>query len=230
MTAYIGPADLIREFLRDKLVDPRARAESTNSEAFAATVSQTEFSLTPTSGSAQAIASVTVTSSDQNKWKDYWFDLQNQKIVFFNAPGSATVGVTYKQGSTSWIYSDDPQLTLSGISYPRISIKVVGGTGVRLGQYNSDVESSALIQIDFWAKDNQIFTIGGIDYEGQYLAEYLASRATEAFELNINDLHPALYNYIVTQVPMNIPRDDTKQAFHTVMSINMKSLQLGRLN
>jgi len=229
MTAYLNSEDIIVDFLRVRLTDPRARAETTNSENFTASVSQTTFSLTAPSGNVQAVTLVQVDGTDQVKWKDYYIDFQNQKVIFFNGlTGGESVDITYKYGTTSWIYSDDPQDSLSATSYPRISVKIIGGTGVRLGQYEAEVESSTLFSADFWAKEQQFFTINSIKYEGQDLARYLASKATEAFELYINDLHPILYNYLVTQVPTNVPRDDSKQAFHTVLTFNMKGLTLGR--
>ena len=76
-----------------------------------------------------------------------------------------------------------------------MNVLIVGGTGARLGQYNSNVESIIHFQIDIWTKENQKQTISSVVYGGDKLAEYLAYEITKAFRTNEDDLHPALYNY-----------------------------------
>ena len=55
------PEDIVAEFLRARLTDPRARYTA-DSDTFAATAAQTTFTLTPTTGTnlVRAITSVTV--------------------------------------------------------------------------------------------------------------------------------------------------------------------------
>ena len=112
MSVFTSPKDIIVDFLRCKLTDPRSRAETLNTETFDG--GGKTFSLTP-SGSLSCITAVTVTSVAQNKWTDYYIDFQNQKVVFYSntASGTANVSITYKQGTTNWIFPDKAKESLS---------------------------------------------------------------------------------------------------------------------
>lgn len=131
---FISPKDIVMEFLRTKLTDPRARAEATNTETFDG--GSTDYSLTPTVGKMACITAVAVNSVTQNKWTDYYIDIQNQKIVFYSTTpaGTGNVSITYKQGTTNWIWPDKAKETLTIASFPRISIMKVSGSGKRIGQ------------------------------------------------------------------------------------------------
>ena len=99
------PKEVIVEFLRTRITDPRGR-HTTTSDSFTGDDTTTKFTLTPSTGKrAQCINSITVAGSSKSKWKDYYIDLEsNQDIIFKTAPsvGEAIV-VSYEEGSTSWI-------------------------------------------------------------------------------------------------------------------------------
>lgn len=224
---YLSPKNQLVEFLRVYLTDPRSRAETSQTETFNG--GSTTFTLTPTSGTMSCITEITVDSVTQTKWKDYYIDFQNQKVIFYSntAAGTNNVSITYKRGTTNWIYPDKAKKTLAATAFPRINVLVVGGSGERVGQYNSDVESLIHFQIDIWTKENQIFTIGGVKYSGDKLTEYLGHQILSAFRNHEDDLHPALYNY----TPMSVPRDmgfDTElEVFHSIVEVELKSINQG---
>jgi hypothetical protein len=224
---FISPKNILVEFLREKLTDPRARAEATRTETFDG--GSTEYSLTPTVGTFSCITEVTVNSTDQEKWANYYIDWQNQKVIFYAATGagSGNVSITYKQGTTNWIYPDKAKETLSPTSFPRINILSVGGTGERVGQYNSDVESSNHFQIDLWSRENQIFTINSTKYEGDRLNEYLAYEITKSFRSDESGLFPALYNYTLLGIPRDLGFDQEMQCFHKIVEVELKGINVG---
>jgi hypothetical protein len=224
---YLSPKNIIVEFLREKLTDPRARAETTNTEEFNG--GGTEFTLTAPSGSISCITAVTVTSVAKTKWKDYYIDWQNQKIIFYSSTTSGTnnVDITYKYGTTNWIYPDKAKKTLSKTAFPRINVLIPSGTGERLGQYNSDVENSIRFQIDLWSKENQDFTISGVKYEGDKLAEYLGWQIMAKFRSNEGDLYPALYNYTPLGVPRDLGFNQELECFHKIVEVEMKGINIG---
>ena len=224
----ISPKDIITDFLRTNLVDPRSRSEDSNTEEFNG--GSTDFSLTAPSGSVSAVTSVTVDSVAQTKWLDYRYDQQNQKVIFFSntASGTNNVDITYKYGTSNWIYSDKPITSLSSTSFPRISIQVVDGSGERLGQFNSDVQSTVIYQIDFWTKEDNIFTIDSIKYAGDPLAEYLGLKAIEAFRSSVDELHPPLYNYRPGYI-RDLPFEPELQAHHKVFELEMNSINIGEI-
>jgi len=223
---FISPKNVLVEFLRNRLTDPRNRAEDSTTEEFDG--GGTEFSLNPPSGTMSCVNSVTVDGSTQTKWKDYYIDFQNQKIIFYNATaaGADNVDITYKYGSTNWIYPDKAKKTLSKTSFPRINILVVGGSGGRLGQYNSDVESVMHFQIDIWTKENQTFTIDSIKYEGDKLAEYLAHQIMKSFRAYEDDLHPELYNYTPIGIPRDLGFNQEMECFHSIVEVELKGINV----
>jgi len=227
---YADPEDVIADFLRVRLTDPRARAEASESDTFTATAGQTSFTLTPSSGSVSCITSATIDAAALTKWRDYYWDYQNQKIVLATA---ATVGqtvvVTFKYGSTNWIFSDRPDKKLSAINFPRISIFSLSGGGTRLGNYEAEVQGSPILQIDVWTKKDQVFTISSRKYANNYLGRYLGNQITYAFEEYISDLFPVLYNYIPISIPRAGPYSEEYQAYHTILEVNVRGIKLGRI-
>jgi len=223
---FISPKNVLVDFLRRRLTDPRARAETSQTEEFDG--GSTDFSLTPTTGSMSCIISVTVDGTAQTKWKDYYIDFQNQKVIFYSntASGTNNVDITYKRGSTNWIYPDKSRTTLSKIAFPRINILMVSGSSARVGQYNSNMESSIHIQCDIWTKENQEFTIDSVVYEGDKLAEYIAYQVLKALNENIDDLHPKLYNLTVLGVPRDLGFNQEMECFHKICEFELKGIDL----
>lgn len=224
---FISPKDIIVDFLRTKLTDPRARAESTNTETFDG--GGTTFQLTPTVGKMACVTAVSVSSVLQNKWTDYYIDLQNQKVIFYSATGAGTlnVSITYKQGTTNWIFPDKAKETLNVTSFPRISIMKVSGSGQRIGQYNAPVEKVNRFQVDIWVKEDYTATIGTIIYAEEKLAEYFAYQVQTAFEDNEKELFSQLYNYTLLSGPNDLGFERSYQCFHEQLDVELKSINEG---
>lgn len=227
---FISPKNVVVDFLRNRLTDPRSRAETSQTEEFNG--GSTDFSLTPTSGTMSSITSVTVDGTLQTKYEHYWIDWQNQKVIFYSntAAGTDNVDITYKRGSTNWIYPDKAKKTLSKTAFPRMNVLVVGGAGARLGQYNSNVESLTHFQIDVWAKENQPQTIDSVKYEGDKLGEYLAHQIMKAFRAYENDLHPELYNYTPVGIPRDMGFNKEMECFHTIVEVELKGIDVSEAN
>ncbi len=236
---YINPKWIICDFLRNLLTDPRStRTYTATSDTFTATAAQTTFTLTPSSGKTVShITSVTIDGSSTNakKWRDYYIDFRAQTVTFFSglSAGEELI-VNYKESSVNWIYWDKPVEKITEISFPRLDVQIVAGSGSRLGEFNAPVESAIQFQVDIWCKEkgaNQIFTISSRKYTGNDLAEYLAYQVMEAFEDNVDDLHPVLYDYTPTQVPArDLPFNEQYQAHHKEVEFIMKGIKLGRTN
>jgi len=224
---FISPKNIIVDFLRRRLVDPRSRAEVSQTEEFNG--GSTDFQLTPDAGTMSCITSVKVGATEQTKWKHYWIDSQNQKVIFYSntASGTNNVDITYKRGTSNWIYSDKAKKTLNRTAFPRINVLVVGGTGERLGQYNSNVESTIHFQIDIWTKENQLFTIDSVVYEGDKLAEYFAYEVTKSFRAYESDVYNALYNFTLLGTPRDLGYNQEMQCFHKIVEVELKGIDVG---
>ncbi len=145
-----------------------------------------------------------------------------------------SVEINLYESTTNWIYWDKSDVSLGVDAFPRVDILIVAGTGVRLGNYEAPVESNIRFQFDVWTKEkanNQIFEIGGVNYTGEDLAEYLAYKIMEQFEDHINDLNPVIYDYEATDFP---PRDmefnEEMQCHHKVTGCQLKMINVGRIS
>ena len=227
---YISPKNVIVDFLRNRITDPRARAETSQTELFDGAA--TSYQLTPTAGTMSCIEEVSVSDVAQTKWEHYYIDWQNQKVMFYYTPAAGTenVSIKYKRGTKNWIYPDKAKIKLSATAFPRLNVLVVGGTGARLGQYNSDIESSIHFQIDIWTKEDQPFTIDGMKYSGDKLAEYLAHQVTRSFRAYENDIHPELYNYTLVGIPRDMGFDTEIECFHNIVEVELKGINVSESN
>ena len=223
---FISPKNIIVDFLRRRLTDPRSRAETSQTEEFDG--GGKTFSLTPSAGKMSCITSVTVDGTEQTKWKHYYIDFQNQKVIFYanTAGGTDNVDIIYKRGTSNWIFPDKAKVSLNRLSFPRMNVLVVGGTGKRVGQYNSNVESTIHFQIDVWTKENHKQTIGGVVYEGDKLAEYFAYEVTKAFRAYESDLYNALYNYTLLGTPRDLGFNQEMECFHKIVEVELKGIDV----
>jgi hypothetical protein len=229
-TGEILAEDIITDFLRVHLVDPRSRAEASTSETVTATAGQTTITLSPPSGSVSCITELTINDVAQSKWKDYYWDYQNEKITFFTALTlNDSVKITYKYGIKNWAYSDKPDENLSATSFPRIEVSTINSPGRRLGRYDAPVEMSHYFQIDIWSKDNYTATVSSRTYSNEYLVRYYGNKITKAFEDNEDDLFPLLYNYVPVSGPKTAPYSERYQAYHSIVEINLRGLRSGRI-
>ena len=238
---YINPEQIIVDFLRVKLTDPRGRGESNGSYNVDAVSGQLIYPLTAPSGSVQCVTRVVVDGDDLVKWKDYYVDMRNQSIILLNEPNPGdAIETRFKYGTKSWIFDSKKKIskstgTTGGLKfddYPRIIVKSAAGTDERLGRFNCEVESTMLFQIDCWAKEkqnSQVFTIDGNMYAGDALAKYFIWKAKQAFEDYEGDLHPVLYDYKCMNLPKELPFDGATQSFHFNIDIILKGLSMGRL-
>lgn len=231
---FYSPKWIIVEFLRNRLTDPRERAESTHSENFTATTSQTEFSLTAPTGTVSCITSITVDAVAQTKWEKYYIDFRNEKVIFFTGlTEGQVVVINYKYGSSNWIFWDKPKKKLGATKFPRLDIQIITGSGDRLGNYEAVVKSDIHFQIDVWTKEAQIgqkFTIDSRVYAGEELAEYLAYQVTQAFEDYESDLFPSLYNYIPVGMPKSLPFNVELQSHHKAVECMLTGIKIGRIS
>ncbi len=235
MADYLNPKDIVVQFLRKHLTDPRERSDIFGTDTFTAIANQKEFSLTPKTGNkVYTITSVTVNGTAQNIWEHFYLDEKDQELIFLTGLNAGdTVIVAYKEGSTNWIYPDKPNKKLSAISFPRMSIMVVTSPGSRLGNFEAPVETTLRFQVDIWTKEkaaNQIFTINNKKYAGEGLADYLAYQVTQAFQDNEDELHPALFAYNPLQIPRDMPFNEEYQSHHKIIEFSLKGLNIGSIS
>lgn len=226
---YIDPEDVISDFLRVHLTDPRARAEATDTNTFSATAGQTEFTISKTGSTPQCITAVTVEGVSKTKWVDYFWDYQNLKITFFTALSlDDEVIVTFKYGSTNWIYSDKPSGNVSTIRFPRIEVFSLGSPSEKIGNYEAPVHSAPTLQIDCWVRKDYSPTINGRVYSNEYLGRYLSNQIKFAFEDNETDLHGIFFDYTING-PRAAPYNDQFFSYHSVIDVTLQGTGVGRI-
>lgn len=228
---YIDVEDVASDFLRVYLTDPRSRAEASTTQTNTSTSSQTTLTLVdPTGYTISCVTALTVDGTAYTKWKDYHWDYQNNKITFFTALSAGLEIIsTFKYGTKNWIYSDMPDENLDSNSWPRIDVFTISSPGVKLGNYEAPVIGTMFLQIDIWAKENYVATIGGRDYHGIYLTRYLGNQISKAFEDNEGSLHPLLFNYVPVSLPRTAPFSEQYLAYHTIVEISIQGISPGRI-
>ena len=229
---YIHPKTIISDFLRENLVDPRARAEASHTQNFTASASDTTFQLIAPSGSVSCVTAVTVDAATKTKWRDYYPDSRDETVVFFTAmSGAEDIDVTFKYGTSNWIYDDKPNTRIDATSFPRLNVMQVSGPGVRLGNVDAPIMSNMTFQVDIWAKEKQsgqIWTIDSKKYTGETLADYLAHKIHKAFEDNEDDLYPCMHDYIPLQsIAPDLPFNTEYQAHHKAVEFGMNGITVG---
>ena len=233
---YINPKWVVVDFLRNRLTDPRSSRVYDSLELdFVAVLGQTEFSLSFSSGKGLShVVKVEVDGVEKKKWMFYYINFRDNKVVFFDAmSGGEEVKITLYESSSNWIFWDTLDGKLSPEQFPRITVLIAAGSGVRLGNYEAPVESTVNVQFDVYAKEkasNQVFVIDGKNYTGEELAERLAYDVQSAFEDYEDDLHPIMYDYVPSQFPpRNIPFDELLQCHRKIIECELSGIKIGRL-
>jgi hypothetical protein len=225
------PEDLIVDFLRKRLSDPRSRHTATT-DTFSGTGAPQTLTLTPTtSNSVQVVTDVQVSAVSQKKFTIYDYDLRAKTVTGTFASGTNNVVVSYDEGTTDWVYSDEPYIDLSASSYPRVRVWKVDENGVRMGQESTNPASligTVQFQIDIYVRnDRQTFTIGSKVYANDALLQYLARQVVEAFRLYVDDLYPKLHDIeILSSRPF--PFDQDRQAFRWMILVSAQSEVIGQ--
>ena len=224
------PKNIIVEFLRTNLIDPRSRAESTETDTFSGTGASQTLTLTPSSGKAYAITGITVDGSSINKWQDYTIDLQNQKIYGTFASGTSNIIVTFKKGTSNWIYPSLAKTSsLSSTSYPRINVLLVGSSGTRMGMEGSSpapINETMHFQVDIWVKEDYYYNDGTNIWSGDGLAMYLARRIVIAFEDNISQLYPNLFDFNLLNIRDAVWEKDA-EIYHVILEFEIDGTSVG---
>lgn len=173
----------VLNLLRKRVTDPASRGTST-SDSFDGDTSTLLFTLT--NKPLMFITSVVVDGVTKRLLEDFNIDFGGSvdfaDIIFLSgkAPGNGTnnVVVTYTHGS-NWIFPDEPS---KKATYPRISIKFIGG-GEDQASGSSKVRfKRPVLKISVWCKaDRQSsFTINSQKYSGDKLDSYLNTQIAQA--------------------------------------------------
>ena len=238
MSIYIPPEAIIADFIREKVTDPNSDREYVEGiDTILTTSPQTEFLISPPSGSVSHITSIEVNEAEINKWKDYYWDYKGSKVIInsdnVTIESGDTVVINYKYSSTNWVYADKPAKKLSYDAFPRVRVYKVSQTGERLGNYKTPVESSIRFQVDVWSKESQVYTISGLgddrSYSGEALANILSLNIRKELEDNTDDLYPLFYDYDLNNLFLQ-GFDSEYQAFHYIYEFSIKSTTSGIIN
>ena len=228
---YLNPKNIVVDFLRSKIPDPRNRATQ-NTETFTSVLDQDFIQLTAPSNSVDYIETLEIDGTELTKWKDYAPDFDKQGIKLFTPLAAGlSIEVTYWYGK-GWIFPDKPYLKLNAESFPRISVMMLSSPTMRLGNYEAPTESVMMLQIDIWVKekqDGQVFEIDGIYYSGEKLADIIGYTITNAFEDFEESLFPVLYGFQASSYPIDLPYDEDLQTYHKSITIELRGLNIGRI-
>ena len=229
---YLDVEDVVSDFLRVFMVDPKARSETTDSNNLTAVNTQFEYDVTPSSGSVSCITSLTVNGTEQVKWQDYYWDYQNSKVFFLDEDrfsGGEAIVINFKYGSSNWIYSDKPDDELGKAAFPRISLFTISGSGNKIGGADAAIDSRPIIQIDCWTRVDEISTIDSRKYSNEYLGRYLGNQVVNSFDDSEEKLFGVFFDFDLVGFPRTAPFSEEYNSYHTVVEVRVKGLGLGRV-
>jgi len=218
--------NIIVNLLRSKITDPRSRCETSDStNTMTGDGSTNTYNLTFTGGNkAYSITSVTGDASELKAFVDYTFDLQN-KTITINTTLNVAYIVTCKVGKTNWIFPDlNRKKITKPEDYPRINVEKVSTTGVREGNYTSNVYKTTTYMIHLWNKEKYKKAIDGITYSGDSLADYFSKKVISVFEDDINELYPRLGNFDLNNNIQAVWIPES-QLWHSVVDISLDEIK-----
>jgi hypothetical protein len=224
------PEDIVVEFIRANVSDPRARY-TIEDDTFTATSGQTEFVLTPSTVTnlIRCIKEVAVNDVVLYKWQDYKIDLKNKKVILNEgATLNDKVDVEYccSASGDEWVYPGMPISTMSASKFPRISVSVVNKLGDRLGSYQAPLDNKVLFQVDVWTKEGYKPTYDGELFTEQDLADLVAEEVENAFIEEINDLYPKFYDFVGLAFSQ-FPFDKDSQTFRHKQEFSLNGVNVG---
>ncbi len=230
MTTLVRPQDIVAEFLRARLTDPRSRLTA-ESDSFTATSGQTTFTLTPATSAhlVRAITGVTVDGNDTKKWQEYTINLIGKSITLkTGATLDDAVVVNYRSSATGedWIFPDFPISSLSKTKFPRISVNLIDRPGTRNGPFDASVTHLGLFQTDVYTKDGYSKVIAGKNYTKQDLAEYLALQVDNQLITNIDDLFDQLTDFEGVNFS-NMPFEEAAQRYRHMQQFILSGTNMG---
>lgn len=230
MSELVRIDDIIVEFLRCNLIDPRGR-HTTETEDFVATSGQTDFVLSPSNSSdlVRCVNSVSVNDVELKKFSDYSIDLARKKVILTNgASVDDDVSVSFKSSASGseWIFPDMPISSLGSSKFPRVSVILVDLSSLRGGSYASDLIDRVHVQVDVWVKDNYSYTVDEHKFSKQELADYLGFMVKKVFADSVNELYPKLYDY-EGMVFGSFPFDEVTQAYRHKQEFLLSGKNLG---
>ena len=222
------PKNIIVEFLRTNLTDPRGRDTTTETDTFSGTGASQTLTLTPSQSfySVVAITDVSVGGSSIDKWQDYNLDLQNGTVTGTFTSGTDNIVVTYKVGRTTWIFPNLARDSLSATSYPRINVLQVGESADQMGNYTTELNHRIRFQIDIWVKDGYKYDDGTIIHVGDELAMYLARKIAKLLSSDNNEMYPLLFDYSVINLS-DARWEMDKQCFHVIFEFYLSGIDIG---
>lgn len=143
--------ELITFFRNQDIFSISTRGVSTTTDTFSGDASETEFTITPTSGVMRNVREIQLSSVVQSYGADYVIDYKNSKVVFITPPPSGTdnISIEYDYGTSDKIFTDYPRDDLSIESYPRLTVDVIS-TSTEPGGMDNVYVTNVLVSLTLY--------------------------------------------------------------------------------
>lgn len=227
----ISPKQIIVDFLRVFIEDPKHRNDTVKEQVFILQDVVDGIITINSNKSISHINYIELNNIKLKKWQDYIpiFKIGQVKLLK-NIDINDVIKINYSVGDTNWIYDDKLAKNLSFNSFPRINLFIVSSTTERLGNTKAPVRTSITFQIDIWTKESSVFDYKNNKYSGDELGEVIGYEIQKAFEENEDYFFPILDELSIIQSIRDLPFNQEFQCFHKHLDINLKMLNIGRIN
>lgn len=217
MSYYIESEQLIAEFLRSKLTDPRGRITLDQNYTQTLTGSSRVINITG-SDNISHIDDVRLDGTLLTKYKDWVYDYNNTNLILITAlTGELTYDVYV---GTNWIYHDRPRDDMKPIEFPRVCVLPISSPGEVLGNDKAKIVTNFRYQINTYSKKSLPVEVDIGENQTQIMSDQVLSNKInkdiyKVFDNFRDDLHPIFANYDLQVKKAVEPYDSTLQAYNT---------------
>ena len=222
--------DILTEYLRRKLTDPKSRMTDVVAESHSPAASATTITLTHSKLSH--VDAVTVDAASKTLWEDYYITpgATSSVLTFDSAfAGTETVLVSYAYITAgNWIYpsmsTDNPN---ERAEYPRIAVITVDDPVAYMGSGTSLMRSYPHISLHALCTGEGV-SIDSETWGGRNAARKLCRYAFTQIKDNWrDDLSPTLFDFEPISGPVNVPLDERYRIYRAKADFRLSILDEG---
>lgn len=131
-----------------------------------------------------------------------------------------------RDGTTNWIFPNMTNEQPVEGDFPRVYLSNNAGTAQRMGNNVAIVAYNKNTQITIYVKRGYIYTENDIEYEGDFLADLIGQKITDAFEEFGSQLYPNLFDIDIATTLTDLDFDYEQDVFTKFLTIDYTHLKL----
>jgi hypothetical protein len=131
-----------------------------------------------------------------------------------------------RDGTTNWIFPNMTNEPPTEDEFPRVYLTNNAGTANRMGNNVAIVAYNKNTQITIYVKRGFIYNEDDVDYEGDFLADLIGQKITDAFEEFGSELYPNLFDIDIATTLTDMDFDYDKDVIVKFLTVDYTHLKL----